>query len=88
LSSAHARHGVRALDAAADRRRRGHGPGIAPAERSRVVQRFYRGDYATGGGTGLGLAIANEIALAHQGAFSITDAPGGGARFEMRFPSA
>ena len=63
------------------------GRGIAPAERSRVVQRFYRGDDATGGGTGLGLAIANEIALAHQGAFAITDAPGGGARFEIRFPS-
>jgi len=62
------------------------GRGIAPAERSRVVQRFYRGDHATGG-TGLGLAIANEIALAHAGAFAITDAPGGGARFEMRFPS-
>jgi two-component system sensor histidine kinase TctE len=63
------------------------GRGIAPAERSRVVQRFYRGDHATGGGTGLGLAIANEIALAHQGEFAITDAPGGGARFEIRFPS-
>ena len=63
------------------------GRGIAPAERSRVVQRFYRGDHATSGGTGLGLAIANEIALAHRGAFAITDAPGGGARFEIRFPS-
>jgi signal transduction histidine kinase len=63
------------------------GRGIARDERSRVVQRFYRGDHATGGGTGLGLAIANEIALAHQGAFAITDAPGGGARFEIRFPT-
>jgi len=63
------------------------GRGIPPAERSRVVQRFYRGDHATGGGTGLGLAIANEIALAHAGAFAITDAPGGGARFEIRLPA-
>jgi len=62
------------------------GPGIAAAERERVFERFTRGEPATGGGTGLGLAIANEIALAHAGAFSITDAPGGGARFEMRFP--
>ncbi|MCC6193942.1 MAG: sensor histidine kinase [Burkholderiales bacterium] len=60
------------------------GPGIAPAERSRVVQRFSRGDHATRGGTGLGLAIANEIALAHAGRFVITDTPGGGARFEIR----
>jgi signal transduction histidine kinase len=60
------------------------GPGIPAAERSRVVQRFYRGDNAARGGTGLGLAIANEIALAHAGEFVITDAPGGGARFEIR----
>lgn len=64
------------------------GRGIPPDERSRVVQRFYRGDHARSGGTGLGLAIANEIALAHAGEFSITDAPGGGARFEMRLPQA
>ncbi len=65
------------------------GRGIAPEERSRVVQRFYRGDNATpGGGTGLGLAIANEIALAHSGEFAITDATGGGARFEIRLPAA
>jgi two-component system sensor histidine kinase TctE len=60
------------------------GPGSAPAERSRVVQRFHRGDKATPAGTGLGLAIANEIALAHSGRFVITDTPSGGARFEIR----
>jgi signal transduction histidine kinase len=64
------------------------GPGIAPEERSRVVQRFYRGDNASGGGTGLGLAIANEIAIAHSGEFVITDAPAGGARFEIRLQAA
>ena len=63
------------------------GRGIAPAERSRVVQRFYRGDNATDEGTGLGLAIAHEIALAHSGQFVITDTPGGGARFEIRLPA-
>jgi len=64
------------------------GRGIAAAERSRVVQRFYRGDNATDEGTGLGLAIAHEIALAHSGQFVITDTPGGGARFEIRLPAA
>jgi len=64
------------------------GPGIAPEERSRVVQRFYRGDNASGGGTGLGLAIANEIAIAHSGEFVITDAATGGARFEIRLQAA
>jgi two-component system sensor histidine kinase TctE len=64
------------------------GPGIAAAERSRVVQRFYRGDNATDEGTGLGLAIAHEVALAHSGQFVITDSDGGGARFEIHLPAA
>ena len=40
------------------------GPGIAPAERQRVLQRFVRGQGAGGmaGGSGLGLAIAQSIA--------------------------
>jgi two-component system, OmpR family, sensor histidine kinase TctE len=64
------------------------GPGIPAAERSRVVQRFYRGDNATEEGTGLGLAIAHEVALAHSGQFVIADTAGGGARFEIHLPSA
>jgi two-component system sensor histidine kinase TctE len=64
------------------------GPGIPAAERSRVVQRFYRGDNATDEGTGLGLAIAHEVALAHSGQFVIAETKGGGARFEIHFPSA
>ncbi|MFO1323673.1 MAG: sensor histidine kinase [Burkholderiales bacterium] len=64
------------------------GPGIAASERSRVVQRFHRGDNATDDGTGLGLAIAHEVALAHAGAFVITGAKGGGARFEIHLPAA
>jgi signal transduction histidine kinase len=63
------------------------GRGIALQERSRVVQRFYRGDNAVEDGTGLGLAIAHEIAVAHSGEFAISDAPGGGARFELRLPA-
>jgi two-component system sensor histidine kinase TctE len=64
------------------------GPGIPLAERSRVVQRFYRGDNATDDGTGLGLAIAHEVALAHSGQFVIAETEGGGARFEIHFPAA
>ncbi len=62
------------------------GPGIPDHERSRVVQRFYRGDNASRAGTGLGLAIVNEIALAHGGHFVIADAREGGARFEIHLP--
>jgi two-component system, OmpR family, sensor histidine kinase TctE len=41
------------------------GPGIAPAERSRVLERFYRVPGTGGEGNGLGLAIADEIARLH-----------------------
>jgi signal transduction histidine kinase len=37
-----------------------HGPGIAPADRRKVLQRFYRGTDASGPGVGLGLAIVSE----------------------------
>jgi len=39
------------------------GPGILPAERTRIFERFYTGDRSrgSGGGTGLGLAIARHI---------------------------
>lgn len=41
------------------------GPGIPRAERSRVLERFYRVQGTLGEGNGLGLAIADEIARAH-----------------------
>ncbi len=45
---------------------RDNGPGIAPDDRSRVFDRFYRGTAAeSAGGSGLGLAIARRIAERH-----------------------
>jgi signal transduction histidine kinase len=49
------------------------GPGIAPAERSRVFERFTRGERATGGGTGLGLAIAKWVVELHGGTIAVVD---------------
>ncbi|KAF1043944.1 sensor histidine kinase [Xylophilus sp.] len=47
------------------------GPGIPPAERARVTQRFYRVRGTVGEGSGLGLAIADEIARVHGSALAL-----------------
>ncbi len=67
---------------------RDHGAGIAPGERSKVTERFYRGSTAPPGGSGLGLAIARDLAERWGGALSLQDAQGGGTRVEIRFRSA
>ena len=67
------------------------GPGIAPADRERVFDRFVRLDAnrsRSAGGAGLGLAIVREIVAAHQGSVSITDRPGGGTRVTVQLPLA
>jgi signal transduction histidine kinase len=62
------------------------GPGIRPAERGRVVERFYRVAGTAGTGSGLGLAIVREIAAAHGATLSIAEgAAGRGCRVEIRF---
>lgn len=58
------------------------GPGIAPAARARVLQRFERNSTAAGG-SGLGLAIAREVAVAHGGDLTIGTSPLGGARLVL-----
>ncbi|MFT4306232.1 MAG: HAMP domain-containing sensor histidine kinase [Microbacterium sp.] len=66
---------------------RDHGPGIPPAARRRIFQRFGRGEmHRTVGGSGLGLAIVDAIAKAHAGTCAVTDTPGGGATFAIRVP--
>ncbi|TFV60095.1 HAMP domain-containing histidine kinase [Mycobacterium sp. PS03-16] len=52
------------------------GPGIPPAERERVFQRFTRGA-TSAGGTGLGLAIARWAVELHGGTIAVADAPTG-----------
>ena len=65
------------------------GPGIAPELRSRIFERFYRGDGIRGrrpGGAGLGLAIAAAIVEGHGGHIDAYGRLGGGTRMEMRLP--
>jgi two-component system sensor histidine kinase TctE len=62
------------------------GPGISPAARERIFERFYRVDGAPGQGTGLGLAIVKEVADRHAATIELGDAPGGGTRFRVTFP--
>jgi signal transduction histidine kinase len=66
---------------------RDHGPGIAEADRSRVFERFYRGNH-TGAGMGLGLPVVRQLAASLDATVSLDDAPGGGARFTLRFADA
>ncbi len=50
------------------------GPGIADAEKSQVVQRFYRGDAGKGkAGVGLGLSVVAAIARLHGGRLEFDD---------------
>jgi len=63
------------------------GPSIAPGERQRVFDRFYRGESAPTGGTGLGLAIVKRIAERHGAIVELLDgADGKGLRVRVSFP--
>jgi two-component system sensor histidine kinase PrrB len=64
------------------------GPGIAPVERERVLERFARGEGTRAPGSGLGLALVAQQAALHGGGVRIGDAPLGGARVEVRLPLA
>jgi signal transduction histidine kinase len=63
------------------------GPGIAPEDRDRVFERFWRASGAPEGGSGLGLSIAKWIVDRHDGQIAAESAPGGGARFVVSLPA-
>ena len=63
------------------------GPGIAPENRTRVFDRFFRAsDTAQEAGSGLGLAIARAIADRHGARLVLDDSQRlGGLKVEVRF---
>jgi two-component system sensor histidine kinase TctE len=63
------------------------GPGIPPAEREQVLERFYRVPGTAGTGSGLGLSIVREIALAHGAEIAIGAGESGrGCKVGLTFP--
>lgn len=67
------------------------GPGLDPAEATRVFERFYRADKSrtrAQGGSGLGLSIVAALVAAHGGQVDVVTAPGEGATFTVRLPLA
>jgi signal transduction histidine kinase len=64
------------------------GPGIAPADRERVFDPFFRSGEARAQheGVGLGLAVLRRVARAHGGDVTASASALGGARFELVLP--
>ena len=67
------------------------GYGIPEHDRTRIFDRFYRGEKMRAvhpDGSGLGLTIVQTVMDLHGGTISIHDNPGGGTRVKLRFPPA
>lgn len=64
-----------------------NGPGIPPAERTKLGSAFERGSASVGAdGVGLGLSLVRAFAELHSGTLSFHEAPGGGALVRVDLP--
>lgn len=64
------------------------GIGIAPEEREKIFQQFYRAPHGgTQGGYGLGLFLVRHIMEAHSGTIEVQSEPRLGSRFQLIFPA-
>jgi two-component system OmpR family sensor kinase len=63
------------------------GPGIAPAVKKHMFERFARGRGEASGSFGLGLAIVQAVVGAHNGTVDVKSSPRSGAQFTLRFPA-
>jgi two-component system, OmpR family, phosphate regulon sensor histidine kinase PhoR len=67
------------------------GPGIGPADRERIFEKFYRADpqlTRAPSGTGLGLYISRELTERMGGRLDLSPEPGAGATFVVELPKA
>jgi two-component system sensor histidine kinase GlrK len=67
------------------------GPGVAPADRTRIFEPFYRGGIQPDDavrGTGIGLSIVREYVQAHGGRVDLLDLDAPGAHFRIELPNA
>jgi PAS domain S-box-containing protein len=65
------------------------GPGVEPGMRDAIFERFRQGQSGMTrqfGGTGLGMAIVKDFVELHAGTITVSDAPGGGALFQVDLP--
>jgi two-component system sensor histidine kinase KdpD len=69
---------------------RDHGPGVAPDEREKIFELFYRSDESARvtRGVGIGLALTRQLVLHLNGSIAVDEAPGGGALFRVTIPLA
>jgi signal transduction histidine kinase len=66
------------------------GPGIPPAEQTRIFEQFHQVDSSLTkpkGGIGLGLAIAKQIVEMHGGRIWVESTSGKGSTFQMQIPT-
>lgn len=65
-----------------------HGPGIAPADRELIFEKFRRTREANGSdGVGIGLYVSRKIVEAHGGRIGVDSQLGEGARFFVELPA-
>lgn len=65
------------------------GIGIAPSDKERIFERFYRADKSRSkqvGGTGLGLSIVKHALQFHQATIEVDSKLGQGTKMSVRFP--
>ena len=64
-----------------------HGPGLNAAQKTQVVQRFYRQNKADSEGAGLGFSIIDQIVALHQGEYLLLNTTDeGGLTVQVKLP--